>query len=318
MSTGGKTPDTVAGGSTADGTGAADPEFRSGRAPVNGIEIAYDDFGEPAGRPLLLVPGLGVQRIYWADELVSMFVSRGFRVIRIDNRDVGESTILTGLGTPAWAAMVFGIPTGLRYTIADMADDAVGVLDHLGIDRADIAGFSMGGMIVQRLAIDHPERVSSLCSIMSRTGRFSDSLPGGRQLLAILRQAPTVLDDYLAYTEALGEVIGSPAYPPDPDRLRRIAGESFRRGIHPDGSSRQLHAINAQTDRGRQLRKLAVPSLVMHGSADKLVFPRGGRHTADVIPDARLRIFEGMGHDMPEQLWGRFVDEIESNAARAT
>lgn len=290
---------------------------RSGRAPVNGLEIAFDDPGPADGEPLLLIPGLGVQRIYWADDFVSMFADRGFRPIRIDNRDVGESTILSGLGTPGWLPMVLGIPVGLRYTIADMAGDAVGVLDHLGIDRAHVAGFSMGGMIAQRIAVDHPERIGSLCSIMSRTGRFSDSLPGGRQLLAILRKAPTVRDEYITYTEALGAVIGSPAYPPDPDRLREIAGESFRRGIHPDGAARQLHAINAQKDRGRALRHSRVPSLVIHGSADKLVFPRGGRHTADVIPGARLRIYEGMGHDMPQQLWTRFADEIESNAARA-
>lgn len=290
---------------------------RSGRAPVNGLEIAFDDPGPADGEPLLLIPGLGVQRIYWDDEFMAMFVARGFRPIRIDNRDVGESTILSDLGTPAWLPMVFGVPAGLRYTIADMAADAVGVLDHLGIDRAHVAGFSMGGMIAQRMVVDHPDRIASLCSIMSRTGRFSDSLPGGRQLLAILRKAPTAEHEYITYTEALGAVIGSPAYPPDPDRLRAIAGESFRRGIHPDGAARQLHAINAQKDRGRALRYCRTPSLVIHGSADKLVFPRGGRHTADVIPGARLRIYEGMGHDMPEQLWPRFVDEIESNATRA-
>lgn len=294
------------------------PVMRSGRAAVNGLEIAYDDFGDPGGQPLLLIPGLGVQRVYWADEFVSLLTARGFRPIRIDNRDVGESTILTELGTPAWLAMVFGIPIGLRYTIADMAADAVGVLDRLGIERAHVAGFSMGGMIAQQVATDHPGRTTSICSIMSRTGRFSDSLPGGRQLLAILRKAPTVRDEYLTYTEALGAVIGSPAYPPDPDRLREITGEAFRRGIHPDGSARQLHAINAQKDRARALGRTRIPALVIHGSADKLVFPRGGRHTADVIPGARLRIYEGMGHDLPEQLWARFADEIESNAARAS
>jgi len=291
--------------------------FRSGRAAVNGLEIAWDDFGDPSGRPLLLVPGLGVQRIYWADELVRSLAGEGFRVIRIDNRDVGESTILTHLGTPSWPAMAFGIPAGLRYTIADMASDAIGVLDHLGIPSAHLAGFSMGGMIVQQIAVDHPGRVASLCSIMSRTGRFSDSLPGGRQLLAVLRDAPTAREEFITYTEALGAVIGSPAYPPDPGRLRQIAGEAFRRGIHADGSARQLHAINAQKDRSRALRGLRIPALVIHGSADKLVFPRGGLHTADSIPGSRLRIYEGMGHDLPQQLWSRFVDEIAANAGRA-
>lgn len=311
MSSGGAT-DARSGGHRPDGP-------CTGRANLNGVEIAFDEFGDPSGRPLLVVPGLGTQRIFWDDDLSEMLVDRGFRVIRIDNRDCGESTVLDRLGTPAWIPMMFGIPTGLRYRIADMAGDVVGVLDHLGIGQADLVGYSMGGMIGQKVAVDHPERVSSLCSIMSRTGRFSDSLPGGRQLLALMRRTPvTAADEYLTYAESLGAVIGSPAYPPDPERLRRIASEAFRRGIHPEGTARQLHAINAQRDRSRALRRTRIPTVILHGSADRLVFPRGGRHTADVIPDSRLRIYEGMGHDLPEQLWPRFVDEIESNAARAT
>lgn len=290
----------------------------SGRAPVGEVEIAYDDFGDPGDPALLLVPGLGTQRVYWDEPLIDMFVVRGFRVIRIDNRDVGESTVLRHLGTPGRIPMMLGIPTGLRYTMSDMAADAVGVLDHLGIERGHIAGFSMGGMIVQTMAVEHPERVLSMCSIMSRTGRFSDSLPGGRQLLALLRPAPTDLDSFLTHTEALGAVIGSAAFPQDEERLRRVATEAFNRGIHPDGTSRQLHAINAQRDRSRALRKSSVPTLVIHGSADRLVFPRGGRHTAKVTPGARLRIYDGMAHDLPEQLWPRFADEIASNAARAS
>lgn len=290
----------------------------SGRAPVGELEIAYDMRGNPDHPALLLVPGLGTQRLYWDEPLLDLLTERGFRVIRIDNRDTGESTILSHLGTPGQVPMMLGIPVGLRYTMSDMAADAIGVLDHLGIDRAHIAGFSMGGMIVQTMAVAHPDRVLSMCSIMSRTGRFSDSLPGGRELLALLRTAPTDLDGFLIHTEALGAVIGSAAFPQDEERMRRIAVEAFERGIHPDGTARQLHAINAQKDRGRALRRTDVPTLVIHGSADKLVFPRGGRHTAAVIPGARLRIYEGMAHDLPEQLWTRFADEIAANAARAT
>ncbi|MDQ2623429.1 MAG: alpha/beta fold hydrolase [Actinomycetota bacterium] len=295
----------------------AGTRIESGRAPVGELEIAFDVAGDPADPALLLVPGLGTQRIYWDDPLVEMFTARGFRVIRIDNRDAGESTVLSHLGTPARVPMMLGIPTGLRYTMSDMAADAVGVLDHLGIDRAHLAGFSMGGMIVQTIAVEHPDRVLSMCSIMSRTGRFSDSLPGGHQLVALLRTAPTELDAFLTHTEALGSVIGSAAFPQDEERLRRIATEAFNRGIHPDGTSRQLHAINAQRDRSRALRKSSVPTLVIHGAADRLVFPRGGRHTAKVTPGARLRVYDGMAHDLPEQLWPRFADEIASNAARA-
>ncbi|MCO5315336.1 MAG: alpha/beta fold hydrolase [Solirubrobacterales bacterium] len=302
-----------------DGPSPAPPDrFRTGVAPVNGVEIAFDEFGDPADRPLLVVPGLGTQRVYWHEDLTRMLAERGLRVIRMDNRDTGESTILSDLGTPPWIPMMLGLPIGLRYRISDMARDAVGLLDHLGVERAHLVGFSMGGMISQKVAVDHPGRVGSLCSIMSRTGRLSDSLPGGRQLLALMRRAPTVRDEYLTYTEALGAVIGSPAYPQNPERLREIATEAFRRGLHPDGTARQLHAINAQRDRARALSRVEIPSLVIHGSADRLVFPRGGRHTADVIPGSRLRIYEGMGHDLPEQLWPRFVDEIVSNIARAT
>lgn len=289
----------------------------SGRAPVGEVEIAFDDHGDPSDPALLLVPGLGTQRIYWDDPLVEMLTGYGFRVVRMDNRDVGESTVLDRLGTPNWLAMMLGVPVGLRYTMSDMAADAIGLLDHLGIERAHVAGFSMGGMIVQTMAVEHPGRVLSMCSIMSRTGRFSDSLPGGQQLIALMRRAPTDLDGFLTHTEALGAVIGSAAFPQDEERLRRIAAEAFRRGVHPDGSARQLHAINAQRDRSRALRQSTIPSLVIHGSADRLVFPRGGRHTAAVIPGARLRVYDGMAHDLPEQLWPRFVDEIASNAARA-
>lgn len=287
------------------------------RAPVGELEIAYDVHGDPDDPALLLVPGLGTQRIYWDDPLVELLTGHGFRVIRIDNRDTGESTVLDRLGVPGRVPMMLGLPIGLRYTMPDMAADAVGVLDHLGIERAHLAGFSMGGMIVQTIAVEHPDRVLSMCSIMSRTGRFSDSLPGGRQLVALLRPAPLDLDGFVTHTEALGTVIGSAAFPQDEERLRRIAVESFRRGIHPEGTARQLHAINAQRDRSRALRKSTIPTVVIHGSADKLVFPRGGRHTAAVIPGARLRIYDGMAHDLPEQLWPRFADEIAGNAARA-
>ncbi len=288
-----------------------------GRAVVGDLEIAFDVRGNPDDPALLLVPGLGTQRVYWDEPLLDLFADRGFRVIRIDNRDAGESTVLDHLGTPGLVPRMLGIPVGLRYTMSDMAADAIGVLDHLGIERAHVAGFSMGGMIVQTMAVEHPERVLSMCSIMSRTGRFSDSLPGGRQLLALLRPAPTDIDGFLTHTEALGAVIGSAAFPQDEDRMRRIAVQAFERGIHPEGTARQLHAINAQKDRSRALRKSTVPTLVIHGAADRLVFPRGGRHTAKVVPGARLRIFDGMAHDLPEQLWTRFADEITSNAARA-
>ncbi|MBN8866233.1 MAG: alpha/beta fold hydrolase [Solirubrobacterales bacterium] len=286
-------------------------------APVGEIEIAFDSHGDPEAPALLVVPGLGTQMIYWDLPLVEMLVERGFRVIRIDNRDNGASTVLSDAGTPPMASMMLGIPRGLRYSLSDMAADAIGVLDHLGIEGAHVAGYSMGGMIAQTMAIDHPDRVLSLTSMMSRTGARTDAFPGLRELAALMRSKPTDLDGYLASMEALAKVIGSPDFPPDHARLRTLAETAFQRGIHVDGTARQLHAINCQPNRAKALGRLDVPAVVLHGAADRLVFPRGGRATARAIPEAELRIYEGMGHDIPEQLWPQSVDEIDRVAQRA-
>ncbi|MBK5232611.1 MAG: alpha/beta hydrolase [Thermoleophilia bacterium] len=287
-------------------------------APVgNDVEIAFDDRGNPDDPAILLVPGLGTQKIYWDDEFCEMMVSRGFRVIRMDNRDCGHSTVLDGLGAPGLIPMMLGIPRGLRYTMSEMALDGIGVLDHLGIEKAHIAGFSMGGMVVQTMAIGHPHRILSLCSIMSRTGAFKDALPGSKELVALMKVTPSDLEGFIERMEFLSRAIGSPAYPTDPDRLREKATEAWHRGIYREGTARQLHAINCQPNRTRGLRKLDMPALVIHGSADRLVFPRGGRATARAIPGAKLRIYEGMGHDLPIELWPQWAAEIEANAARA-
>lgn len=175
----------------------------------------------------------------------------------------------------------------------------------------------MGGMIVQTMAINHPDRVLSMCSIMARTGAFKDAMPSPRALFALFRVTPEDEESYVEQTRRLAAVIGSPAYPADPDRLEARARLSFSRGLHKAGTARQLHAINCQPDRRRGLGTLEMPCLVMHGNRDPLVFPRGGRATARAIPNSRLRIFEGMGHDVPQPLWPQFAAEIANNANRA-
>lgn len=287
-------------------------------AAVGEVEIAYDVHGDPSDPVLLVVPGLGTQMIYWDLPLIEMLTDRGFRVVRIDNRDNGASTVLDHKGKPPLPAMMLGIPRNLAYTLSDMAADAIGVLDHLGVDAAHVVGYSMGGMICQTMVIDHPARVLSLTSMMSRTGARRDAFPGARELAALMRTRPTHdLESYLAGMDTLEAVIGSPDFPSDKQRMRQIATTAYERGIHLAGTARQLHAINCQPNREKALARLDLPTVVLHGAADKLVFPRGGRATARAIPGAELRIYEGMGHDIPEQLWPQFVDEIDRVARRA-
>ena len=287
-------------------------------AKVGEVEIAFDVHGDPSDPVLLVIPGLGTQMIYWDIPLVEMLTARGFRVVRIDNRDNGASTVLRHKGKPALPAMMLGVPRDLAYTLNDMASDAVGVLDHLEVDGAHVIGYSMGGMIAQTMAIDHPDRVLSLTSMMSRTGARLDAFPGVKELAALMRTRPTnTLDSYLAGMEVLAATIGSPDFPTNKERLRALSAVAYERGIHLEGTARQLHAINCQPKRDRALSRLDLPAVVLHGAQDKLVFPRGGRATARAIPDAELRIYEGMGHDIPEQLWPRFVEEIDKVARRA-
>jgi pimeloyl-ACP methyl ester carboxylesterase len=292
-------------------------DFEEKFAPSGRLRIAFDERGRPDDPALLVVPGLGNQLIYFADELADMLAAKGYRVIRIDNRDAGHSSVLDDQGIPGTLPMLLGLPRQLRYGLHDMADDAVAVLDHLGIEQAHFVGFSMGGMIVQTIAIRHPERTSSLCSIMSRTGARRDALPGAREMVALLKTTPTNEQEYVDRLEMLFDVIGSKRYPVDRERLRELAGLGWQRGVHRFGTARQLHAINCQPDRTRALGKVKVPALVIHGSADRLVFPRGGRATARAIPGAKLRVYDGMAHDLPQQLWPQFVAEIDANARRS-
>ncbi|GII03929.1 alpha/beta fold hydrolase [Planobispora takensis] len=274
------------------------------RASANGIEIAYDTFGSPSGRPLLLIMGLASQMIHWDEEFCGLLADRGHYVIRFDNRDVGESTHLHDAGAPAPG-------TDAPYLVGDMADDAAGLLDALGLEAAHVVGVSMGGMIAQSMAIRHPGRVLSLTSIMSTPS--PQAAPPTDAAMAALMSPPSP-DRETAIARALEtwKVIGSPGYPLDEERIARIAGLSYDRAYDPAGVARQLTAIISSGDRAPRLKELSVPALVLHGEQDQLVPPAGGIATADAIPGARLVTYPGMGHDLPRALWGDFVAEIST------
>ncbi len=287
---------------------------------ANGITIEYESIGDPAAEPLLLVMGLGAQLILWHDEFCAMLAERGYHVLRFDNRDVGLSTKITGAGVPdlaaTMAAAFSGQPVAAPYTLSDMAADAAGLLDGLGIDSAHVMGASMGGMIAQTMAIEHPERVRTLTSIMSTTGR--PDLPPARPeaISALLTPPPPTREGNIERGLAVFRVIGSPGFPFDEDRVRDLAGRAFDRGFHPEGVIRQLTAILASGSRRERLATWRRPTLVIHGKDDPLVPLEGGLDTAEAIPGARLDVIEGMGHDMPREIWARIVDGF-CNLARA-
>jgi len=285
-------------------------------APANGIEIAFDEIGDPDGLPLLLIMGLGTQLIHWDERFCRLLAERGFRVIRFDNRDAGHSTKLTGAGTPGTAAMLLGYRSAAAYMLRDMAADVTGLMDHLGIEQAHVVGASMGGMIAQTLAIRFPARVLSLGSIMSTTGNRRLGLPTRKALGSLLGAPPGRREAYADHVVRVFRLIGSPGFPRDEARLREVALAGFDRCYNPPGVARQLHAITASGDRTAHLRRLRVPTVVIHGDRDPLVRPAAGRATARAIPDARLRMVEGMGHDLPQGVWPILVEEIERNATR--
>ena len=285
-------------------------------APANGIELAYDELGDPDGRPLILIMGLATQLIHWDERFCGLLGERGYRVIRFDNRDVGHSTKIDSAPSPKTGAMVFGYGRA-AYVLRDMADDTAGLMDHLELERAHIVGASMGGMIAQTLAITRPERVASLCSIMSTTGNRRVGVPKLRAWGTVFAKPPRTREGYADRAVKAFKVIGSPGYPMDEERFREMALAAYDRCFYPSGVSRQLHACTRSGDRTRQLRRLQVPTAVIHGSKDPLIRPAAGRATARAIPGSSLRIIEGMGHDLPPQVWPMIVDEIDTNASRA-
>jgi pimeloyl-ACP methyl ester carboxylesterase len=286
------------------------------RARVGELELAYERIGDPGGEPLLLVMGLGMQLIHWDRELCELFAERGFHVIRFDNRDAGLSTQIAA-PVPNVLALMGGVPVRVPYRLGDMADDAFGLLDHLGIERAHVAGTSMGGMIAQTMAIRRPDRVLSLASMLSTTGDRRVGTPKLRVWSVLMRRAPRDRDSFVEYFVRVFRMIGSPAYRVDEHRARELAAATYDRGVHSAGTARQLAAILASGSRRSALRELDVPTVVIHGESDPLVPLRAGIATARAIPNAELVRIPGMGHDMPRELWPTFVDAISRNAERA-
>src|SRR3954465_329882 len=285
-------------------------------APANGVELCYQEMGDGEGGPLVLIMGLATQMIAWDEGFCGMLAERGFRVVRFDNRDIGRSSRVRAEGTPNPLNLLVGRGEP-AYRLRDMAADTIGLMDHLGIGSAHVVGASMGGMIAQCAAIGHPERVRSLCSIMSTTGSRRVGHPSYKTFGLLLGKPPREREAAIERVIKTFKTIGSPGYPFEEERIRAIAGRSFDRGHSQAGIARQLHAITASGDRTPHLRKLDLPPVVIHGKSDVLVTPSGARATARAIPAARLKMIDGMGHDLPRALWPTFVEEISCKAARA-
>ncbi len=287
---------------------------------ANGIELCYDEFGAPSDPALLLIMGLACQMIVWDDDFCAMLAARGFRVIRFDNRDIGCSTRFTRSGTPSILEMMLVQATRLRfrtpYLLRDMADDAVGLLDALGIARAHVAGISMGGAIAQEIAIHAPERMRTMTSIMSTTGDPKLPRPTRAALVALGKRMPRDRAGWIrAYVATWRVLAGDGGFRFDAERMARHGAESFDRGVNPAGAARQLFAMLASGDRTRALRHVSVPSLVIHGTRDPLIPVEAGYATARAIPSSRLEIVDGMGHTLPEEVWPRIVEAIAEHAS---
>jgi pimeloyl-ACP methyl ester carboxylesterase len=283
-------------------------------ARVGEIDLCYETFGADDAPAMLLVMGLGTQMVMWDDEFCVTLADHGFRVIRFDNRDTGRSTILRGSPPPNLRQLLLRDSRGASYSLDEMAADAVGLLDELGIETAAVVGASMGGMIAQLIAINHPERVSSLVSIMSTTGNRRVGLPRPRMIPLLLRRPRSDREGYVEDLVGTFNAIGSKRYPPEPGRLRALAERCYERGHDRVGTARQLAAIQTAPDRTAKLGRLRVAATVIHGAGDPLIRPSGGRATAKAIPGARLVILAGMAHDLPRPLWPQIVDAILQTA----
>jgi pimeloyl-ACP methyl ester carboxylesterase len=281
------------------------------------LDIAYEQFGEPDSPAVLLLMGLGTQMLGWPDGFCTALAARGLHVIRFDNRDIGLSSHLTDAPMPDVRAVMTGDTSSASYRLSDMAADTVGLLDHLGLESAHLVGASMGGMVAQTMAIESPERVRSLTSIMSTTGDPSVGQATQRALAALLSPPAKTREEAIERTVSIVRVIGSPAFELDEPDLRWRTGLAYDRANDPVGVGRQLAAIAASGDRTGALRSVTVPTLVIHGADDPLVNVSGGRATAHAIPGAELVVLDGMGHHLSRELWGEIVRRIDELVERA-
>ena len=289
------------------------------KAIANGIEIHYEEQGDKTAPPMLLIMGFGAQLTLWPDELVEALASRGFRVIRYDNRDIGLSHKFDGVKAPGLVKMTLLSKLGLKpkvpYTLADMADDGAGLLDTLGIEKAHIVGASMGGMIAQHFVSRHADKCLSLTTIFSTTGnpKLPPAKPEAMKAL-VTRPDSTDVEVLVEHGMMVARTIGSPGYPTEDERLRERTTASVRRSFYPEGPTRHLSAIVADGDRRGMLKDVTVPTLVLHGEDDPLVPCEGGRDTAASIPGAKLKTIPGWGHDLPLELVDELADAIAGHA----
>jgi pimeloyl-ACP methyl ester carboxylesterase len=285
-------------------------------ADIGPVRLCYETFGDPSDPAILLIMGLGTQMVAWREDFCRQLVDRGFFVIRYDNRDVGKSTSMKGapITLPQLVTKRVKSPP---YTLAEMADDAIGLLDHLGIQQAHIVGASMGGMIAQHLAFRYPGRVLSLASIMSTTGGRFVGQPKMAVIPLFLGRPSGGREDYIERAVKLFRAIGSKKGF-DEDYVREGAALSWDRGINPAGYGRQLAAITADGNRSKQLARVTAPTLVIHGRDDRLISPSGGKATAKAIKGAKLLMVDDMGHDLPRPVWPKIIDAIVDNTKRAS
>jgi pimeloyl-ACP methyl ester carboxylesterase len=291
------------------------------KAKANNIEIEYDTFGDPNSKPLLLIMGLGAQMIRWDVEMCEKLAERGFYVIRFDNRDVGLSTKFDEAGEPDLMKLFMAFQRGEKieapYTLNDMADDAVGLLDALNIEKAHIFGASMGGMIAQIIAYRHPSRVLSLTSIMSSTGNPDLPQPKPQALQVLLKPVPEGREAIIEEGVNRLRIIHGSGFPFDERKARESVEASYDRSNYRPGYIRQLVAVIATGNRKAALSSIKVPTLVIHGKDDPLMPAEGGKDTAEAIPGAELLIIEGMGHSIPPEVWPRLFNAFTKNASKA-
>ncbi|WP_413776512.1 alpha/beta fold hydrolase [Rhodopseudomonas sp. P2A-2r] len=289
---------------------------------ANGIELCFDVFGADDAEPMVMIMGLGAQLIHWDDDFCKALAACGFRVIRFDNRDIGHSTKLSGSKRITIKELLklrfFGTPLDAPYTLRDMADDTIGLLDALDIEAAHVVGASMGGMIAQEIAISHPRRLRSLTSIMSSTGDPKLPQPTREASMLLLARHPATKDAYLKLFARTWKILRNGSFPAEEALDRDRAERTFARGLNPAGVGRQLRAILASGDRTERLLSVRAPTLVIHGSNDPVVRPEAGRATAAAVPGANLLMLEGMGHAIPMPMWPQIVNAIVSHARAAS